>query len=75
MEYNIFLIKNQIMRGKYEHFLVKSVSHGDFPDFFRRKKLLYKIVYILNSTKTHYGVRPHCCRSAAQYTVRIYNAV
>lgn len=58
MEYNIFLIKNQIMRGKYEHFLVKSVFHGDFPDFFRRKKLPYKIVYILNSTKTHYGVRP-----------------
>lgn len=51
MEYNIFLIKNQIMRGKYEHFLVKSVFHGDFPDFFRRKKLLYKIVYILNSRK------------------------
>ncbi len=63
------------MRGKYEHFLVKSVSHGDFPNFFRRKKLLYKIVYILNSTKTHCGVRPYCCRSAAQYAVRIYNAV
>lgn len=46
------------MRGKYEHFLVKSVFHGDFPDFFRRKKLLYKIVYILNSTKTHYAYAP-----------------
>lgn len=46
------------MRGKYEHFLVKSVSHGDFPDFFRRKKLPYKIVYILNSTKTHYEYAP-----------------
>lgn len=46
------------MRGKCEHFLVKSVSHGDFPDFFRRKKLLYKIVYILNSTKTQYAYAP-----------------
>lgn len=39
------------MRGKCEHFLVKSVSHGDLPYCFRRKKLLYKIVYILNSKK------------------------
>ena len=58
MEYNIFLIKNQIMRSKYEHFLVKSVFHGDLPYCFRRKKLPYKIVYILNSTKTQYAYAP-----------------
>ena len=31
------------MRGKCEHFLVKSVFNGDFPYCFRRKKLLYNV--------------------------------